>query len=402
MAHELTVDTPAMSLVTAEGRPAKVLQVGKYYPPHMGGIETHLHTLCTSLRDVADVRAVVASGNAQAESVVLDQVPVERVATPFTLASAPLCPGMVSRIRHSAADLIHVHLPNPTAVLAYLASGHRGPLVVTYHSDTVRQAILGPAFNPILHRFLRRSTAIIATSPNYLATSNVLARHRDRCHVIPYGIPLSQFESCDAASVDRVRRQFGERLVLGVGRLVYYKGFEYAIEAMRNVRGRLLLAGTGPLLEKLQALAVSRGVGDRVVFLGEIQNNDITPYYHAADAFILPSIARSEAFGIVQIEAMAAGRPVINTSLDSGVPFVSQDGITGLTIPPEDPQALASAINRLFDDRDLRERLGTAAQRRAAQEFSVGTMLGRVVSLYQNILDKAPGPVRQNATVSST
>lgn len=375
-----------MALVTTQGRRVRVLHVGKYYPPHMGGIETHLQTLCTSLREVADIRAVVASDHAKGESVIIDQVPVERVGTRFTLASAPFCPGMMSYIRNSAADLIHVHLPNPTAVLAYLASGHGGPLIVTYHSDTVRQAILGAAFNPILQRFLRRSAAIIATSPNYLATSMVLAQHRERCHVVPYGIPLSQFESCDADAAARIRAQFGERLLLAVGRLVYYKGFEYAIEAMRNVRGRLLIAGTGPLGDKLRAHAITCGVGERVVFLGEIQNNDITPYYHAADAFILPSVARSEAFGIVQIEAMAAGKPVINTSLDSGVPFVSQDGVTGLTVPPRDPHALASAINRLLDNRDVRERLGAAARRRAAEEFSVETMTARITSLYQSIL----------------
>src|SRR5205814_5952563 len=128
-------------------------------------------------------------------------------------------------------------------------------------------------------------------------------------------------------------------------------GFEYLIEALTSVKGKLLLVGTGPLLEELAALAAARGVADRVVFLGEIQNEDVTPYYHASDVFVLPSIARSEAFGIVQIEAMAAGKPVVNTDLDSGVPFVSQHDLTGLTVPPKNSAALANALNRILDDR---------------------------------------------------
>ncbi len=375
--------------MSPERRKAKVLQVGKYYPPHMGGIETHLQTLCTSMQGLVNVRALVANDGPSKESALCEGVPVDLVGTPFTIASAPFCPAMRSQIRASDADLVHLHLPNPTAVLAYLASGRRGPLVVSYHSDTVRQAVLGTMFEPILHRLLGRSTAIIATSPNYLASSAVLARHRGRCQVIPYGIPLSRFQSCDPAAVARIREQYGQRLVLAVGRLVYYKGFEYAIQAMQDVRGRLLVAGTGPLREKLQALAVHCGVSDRVAFLGEIQNQDITPYYHAADVFILPSVARSEAFGIVQIESMAAGTPVINTSLDSGVPFVSEDGVTGLTVPPADPAALASAIRRLLDDDELRKQFGAAARRRAAQEFSVETMVKGMAGLYNRVLEQS-------------
>jgi rhamnosyl/mannosyltransferase len=275
------------------------------------------------------------------------------------------------------------------AVVAWLASGRRDPLVVTYHSDTVRQAFLGAAFDPIQHWMLSRAAAIIATSPNYAATSPVLARHRDRCHIIPYGIPLAQFQSCAPAAVNQLHQQYGDRLVLAVGRLVYYKGFENLIAAMRNVNGRLLVAGDGPLREKLQGLAAESGAAGKVVFLGEIPNNEITPYYHAASMFALPSVARSEAFGIVQIEAMTAGRPVVNTSLDSGVPFVSLDQITGLTVPPGDVGALGTAISRLLDDAELRRRFGDAARARAESEFSVEIMKSRILSLYRQVLKQA-------------
>jgi rhamnosyl/mannosyltransferase len=205
--------------------------------------------------------------------------------------------------------------------------------------------------------------------------------------VIPYGIDTEQFEQCDADAVRSVRARYGERLVISVGRLVYYKGFDVLIRAMASVRGKLLIVGDGPLRGELQALAVQLGVADKVVFAGEINNAGVTPYYHAADLFALASVARSEAFGIVQIEAMAAGLPVVNTSLDSGVPFVSLDGQTGLTVPPGNPQALAAAINRLLDDRGLRQSLGQAGVRRARQEFSLDTMLGRTLQLYRTVAD---------------
>lgn len=369
----------------APGRRLKVLQVGKFYPPHMGGIETHLQALCGALRDSVDLRVVVASDDSGSLCEVIDGVPVSRVPTKLTLFSTPLCPGMVREIRRCDADIVHLHLPNPTAVLAFLTSGHRGRLVVTYHSDTVRQKILGPMFEPCLHALLRRASAIIATSPDYRRTSAVLSRYPDRCHVIPYGIALEQFERCDSAKVAQIRRQYGERLVVSVGRLVYYKGFEYLIRAMAQVRGTLLIVGDGPLRARLERLAAELGVRERVVFTGEIQNEEIVPFYHAADVFALASIARSEAFGIVQIEAMAAGIPVVNTSLDSGVPFVSRHDETGLTVPPQDPEALAAALNRLLDDEDLRASFGRAARRRACQEFSVGTMLARTVDLYEEV-----------------
>ena len=370
----------------AAARRLKVLHVGKFYPPHMGGIETHLQALCGELSKTVDLRVVVASEDHQRSDEALEGVSVSRIPTRLTLASTPLCPGMVAQIRRSQADIVHIHLPNPMAVLAYLASGHPGRLVVTYHSDTVRQRVLGALFEPFLHQALRRSSAIIATSPDYRRTSPVLARYLDRCQVIPYGIAVEQFERCDPGAAARVRKELGERLVISVGRLVYYKGFEYLIRAMVKVQGRLVIIGDGPLRGKLQELARSLGIENKVVFAGEIQNANVTPYYHAADLFALASVARSEAFGIVQIEAMAAGRPVVNTNLDSGVPFVSLHQKTGLTVPPADPDALAGAINLLLDDSRLRGSLGAAARERARQEFGLEAMRSRTLALYDSVM----------------
>jgi rhamnosyl/mannosyltransferase len=227
---------------------------------------------------------------------------------------------------------------------------------------------------------------IIATSARYVETSAVLSGFTDRCRVIPYGIPLEQFNTCDHAEVARIKAQYGPRLIISVGRLIYYKGFEQLVEAMRHVNGHLLIVGEGHLHEDLQGKAKARQLEDKISFLGEIHNQNIVPYYQASDVFALASVARSEAFGIVQLEAMACGKPVVNTNLDSGVPSVSLDGVTGLTVPPADPEALAAALNKLLDDAELRQSYGRAARARVEQEFDQDIMLARMLKLYSGVL----------------
>lgn len=262
--------------------------------------------------------------------------------------------------------------------------------MLTYHSDVVRQRTMSALFKPLLDTAMRRASAILATSPNYLATSPVLAAHRARCQVVPYGIPLDRFDPPDQDRAAAIATLHGPRLVLAVGRLVYYKGFDVLIRAMRLVEARLVIIGEGPLEGSLRALARAEGVSHKVTLLGEVQNSDVAPFFAAADVFVLPSVARSEAFGIVQLEAMASGTPVVNTALDSGVPWVSQHERTGLTVPPGDPPALAAALARLLDDRVLRDRLGAAARARARAEFDVRVMGDRVAGIYRTLL-ASPG-----------
>jgi len=370
-------------------RRLSVLQVGKFYPPHVGGIETHLQVLseASQAEGKVDLVVLVANDGPRTQEGKLRGVKVIRVGTAFEFAATPICPRLIAEIRGRPADIIHLHYPNPMAVLAYLASGHEGRLVVTYHSDVVRQKLLGWTFQPFLMRTLRRASAIIATSPDYAASSPVL-RRCPQTTVVPYGIPLEMFQQCDAERVAAIRQRYGQRLIISVGRLIYYKGFEYLIRAMASVDATLLLVGEGPLRSALEREAAEANVRDKVVFLGEIQNDDIAPYYHACDLFVLPSVARSEAFGIVQLEAMACGKPVINTRLASGVPFVSRDGETGLTVPPADVPALAKAIERLLNDDPLRERFGDAARHRVESEFTASAMVDKTFAIYEEITER--------------
>jgi len=292
---------------------------------------------------------------------------------------------MIGRIREARADIVHIHWPNPTAVLAYLLSRHRGHLIFTYHSDIIRQRLLRKPFWPILRHALKRARAIIAASPNYVETSPVLQKFRERCRVIPFGIPLAQFEEVDQLEVARIRRRYGPRIVLAVGRLVYYKGFRYLVRAMREVDAHLIIVGSGPLLDDLRREAQALGVNNRVTILTDVER--VAPFYHAADVFALPSIARSEAFGIVQLEAMACRKPVVNTRLDSGVTFASPDGVSGLTVPPKDARALGQAINLLLDDEALRARYGQAGRLRVEREFDLKVMTERTLELYREVMN---------------
>ena len=365
----------------------RVVQVGKYYPPHVGGIETHLQALCDGLKESYDVQVFVAGDRRRDVDSIVDGVTVHRLGIQFKIAGAPVCPTMPWKIRRSGADLVHIHLPNPAGVLALLASGYRGPLVATWHSDVIRQRRLAKMFEPVQRRFLANCDALIATSPSYVESSPDLSRLRKRTVVIPYGIPVEEFCDPPAAAL-AIRSARSGPLLLAVGRLVYYKGFEYLIRAMKQIDATLLLIGDGPLLRSLQNLARELGVASRIEFLGEMQPREVVPYYHAVDLFVLPSIARSEAFGIVQLEAMACGTPVVNTNLASGVPFASRDGVTGLTVEPASADALATAVNRLLGDPQLRSKYGEAARRRVESEFTIDVMVQRIRDLYEAVLDR--------------
>jgi rhamnosyl/mannosyltransferase len=348
-------------------------------------MESHLEGLSNELNQLVDLEVIVANSGRRTKEEIVDGVKVTRVGKLFDLQSAPICPDLMRQIRRASADIIHIHWPNPSAVLAYLASGHRGRLVITYHSDVVRQRMLAAAFTPILRTALNRAAAIIVSSPNYIDGSYVLPEFRARCRVIPFGVSEEFFADVDADEVRRIREEYGPAIVLAVGRMVYYKGFEHLVRAMAQVDAHLLLIGKGPMRQFLVQLALDLGISERITFLSGV--DDIRPYYQAADLFALSSVMRSEAFGIVQLEAMACGKPIINTQLDSGVTFVSPHGVSGLTVPPADAIALGEGINELLAQPDRRAELGAGARKRVAQSFTVEKMVQSTFQLYQDVMN---------------
>ncbi len=373
----------------------KILQVYKdYYPPVKGGIEGHLNLLSEGLRrNGMDVEVLVSNTRAALERITVNGIPVTKVPQVGRFASAPLnatFPFWLQKLGKNA-DIIHFHFPNPTAELSSLFPGLTNNVVVTYHSDIVKQKRLKEVYSPFLVRFLKKSRAIIATSRNYVHSSPVLSRFEHKCRVIPLGIDIDKFRYPEEKQpeIEAIRRRYGP-FILFIGRFRYYKGLHVMIEAMRHIRGRLLLIGTGPLERELRRQAREAGMADKVIFLGELSDPEMIRYLHACEVFVLPSIQRSEAFGIVQLEAMACGKPVVCTELDTGTSFVNQHGRTGLVVAPGDVASLAEAVNRLMDRPELRRQFGQAGHRRVSTHFSVERMIAEVVSLYREILAETP------------
>jgi len=361
-----------------------IIQIGKYYPPHMGGMETHIQNLVSGLSCSEDVQVIVARDSIRGRVDRMDGAIITRVPTLGVVASMPVTPTLPWELMKVKPGLVHVHVPNPAAAFAIVAARYRGPLVIMHQSDTLGRKLLKRFSDPFVNEMMRRADRIIVASQRYLDSSEELAPFKAKCTVIPMGINIEKERDNVGAESAKVVQQYGPRLVLAVGRLVGYKGFRYLLEAMRMVDATLLLVGTGPLDATLKHSAQELGVSHKVKFLGRVDN--LQKYYQASSVFVLPSISRAEAFGLVQLEAMAVGVPVINTDLNSGVPEVSLDGVTGITVPPEDADAIARAVNRLLEDAGLRKRMGEAGRDRARREFAPGLMIERTMKLYEEVL----------------
>lgn len=375
----------------------RVTMVNKYYHPHLGGIEHHLHDLACGLRGLGDeVEALVANESRERAHDEIDGVSVARLPRLAAYSSTPVAPGMRRAIRSLAMserrpDVLHLHSPYPWGEMAWLSASAGVPTVLTYHSDIVRQRVLGAAYRPLLERVLDRVDLIIAGSPNMVEHSELLAPRKNKCRVVPYGIDVSLFDDAP----DTLRRAAELKasqlrpVVLFVGRLVYYKGADVLLRAMKQVDADVVLIGRGPMEAELREYAVAHGIASRVSFLPPCDDAELAAWYHAADVFALPSVARSEAFGLVQIEAHAAGTPVVSTDLTTGVPFANLDGITGITVPVGDSDALAQAINRLLEDDQLRSRLGSQARARARSDFTIERMARETHAVYAEAAGEA-------------
>lgn len=365
----------------------KILHIYKDYYPVLGGIENHVRIVAEEQARLGhDVTVLVTNRGLRGEVSESAAPRVIKAGRLATIASAPISLSLPLWMRRLPCDVAHLHFPYPIGEMAYLLAGRARRLVVTYHSDIVRQKWLLRFYAPLLRRLLQRADRILPTNQRYLETSDFLASVRDKCTVVPLGINLKRFEQADRARAQEIRRQFGPDTLIFVGRLRYYKGLEYLIRAMSQVPARLLVIGTGPMEKQWRALAADLRLASKVTFLGDVDDASLPAYYAAGALFVLPSSQRSEAFGVSMLEGMACGLPAISTELGTGTSFVNLHEQTGLVVPPGDPAALAQAINRLLADTELRQRLGKAAHARAWGEFSHVAMVERIVQVYHDVL----------------
>ena len=366
----------------------KVLQLGKFYPPDIGGIESVMQDICDGINArglVCDVLCSNSSYNFSYE-ILESRARIYRTKSFGKLASTSITPQMIFTLQKliKAYDIIHLHLPDPMANLALFLSDIQGKLIILHwHSDIIKQRHLLKLYAPLQSWLLQRAHSIIATSPKYALESAFLQPYRDKCVSIPIGIDDIAPSSLESTLPQRpAQSKKGEKKVIfALGRLVAYKGFEYAIEAMTLLPQYCLhIGGTGALQQKLQQKINALGLQDRVKLLGTLSHQERAQQFRNAHIFILPSITKNEAFGIVQVEAMSQGLPVVSCSIDgSGVDYVNAHNISGLVVPPQNPAAIAQAIGEI--ERDY-ERFSRDARARFLQLFTSEKMLDSIYELY--------------------
>lgn len=367
----------------------KILHLYKDYYPVLGGIENHIKMLAEEqVKYGHRVWVLVTNQSFRTEVREVNGVQVIKAGRLATVASTPISVVLPYYLRSQRPEITHLHFPYPIGELSYLFFGNPSSLVITYHSDIVRQKFLLLLYQPFLRLVLQKADLIIVTSPNYRDSSLYLKRFRQKCRVIPLAIKTSRFLQVDPLQVEQIRVKYGSPLILFVGKLRYYKGLPYLLQAMTKIPAKLIIIGEGPLGSELRSLSLNLNLKDNVFFLGELSDEELPAYYQASDLFVLPACERSEAFGTVQIEAMVSGLPVISTELGTGTSYVNEHGKTGLVVPPRDTEALAKAILTLLSDKDLRLQMGRYARERALQEFSLQTMVDRITKAYKELLIK--------------
>lgn len=376
----------------------RVLQLGKYWRKE-GGIETHVKILCKTLATAGiDVVNLVSSINPKGDRFLIDGHTVVESPRLGVLSSASIAPKMLTDARQlhaeHAFDLIHLHFPDPMSHAVSLALPADIPRVITWHSDIVKQRRLLKLYKPFQTKEINRSKALVAaTQSHFTSSTQIPANYPDnQKHVIPFGIDFGWLELTLAVAekAESIKSRARERLIaFALGRHVGYKGFDMLLNALQHSDAYLILGGEGPLTPQLKSQAQKLGIKDRVFFTGKLSEEDAAACYHACDVFCLPSVTPNEAFGIVQVEAMACSKPVICTQLNNGVNEINPHMETGLTVPPSDPIALAEAINQLRDNPTLTNSLGRTAQQHARSRFSIQNMVNQHLALYEKLLGRS-------------
>lgn len=377
----------------APPRPS-VLHIFKvYYPDLFGGTLTVIRDICASLKDAFASAVLVCSQSAERREIVVNDVRVERVRSFGNIMSLPAAPTYPWRLwrRIAEHDLLALHAPFPLADLVFaFGFGARRPLVVHWHADIVTHAGLRWLVEPLMRRTLRRAKAIIVSDHALVDNTPLLREFEDKCRVVPFGIDTTGY---DWPKIEPHHVKDRGRLVLACGRLVPYKGFDVLVRAAAAHDFEVWIIGEGIERPRLEQLIQELGLHDRVRLLGSVNDCERIKLMCLADVFVMPSVTNAETFGLVQLEAMAAGRPVVNTALDTAVPRVARHGMEAITVPPGDVAKLGEAIDILIRDPERRRRMGLAARTRALTRYSTTAFRQGMETVYRDAV-AAPGKER--------
>ncbi|HEY1747614.1 MAG TPA: glycosyltransferase [Xanthobacteraceae bacterium] len=366
-----------------------VLHAYKVFPPDVtGGIPEAIAYIALGMSSRHQSSLLVARDRGFGRRFTFEGVPVEAVTSFGTAMSSPLAPSfpLVLAKRARDAALVALHHPFPLNDIGVaLSLPERTALVVHWHTKIIGKRPFAAFLAPMVRRTLSRAERIIVSHSMLIKDSPFLMPHADKCEIIPFGVHVDYWNELDdeQRSQAAALRARHPRLVLATGRLVPYKGFHVLIEALRHVDATVIVVGEGPLGRDLRRMAHRLGVDGRIILAGGLSRDDLKVHLRAARMLVLPSVTAAEAFGFVQLEAMAAGLPVINTDLPTGVPYVVRDGREGLTVTPGDPTALAAAIGRLLDDPDFAHSLGSAGRSRVAAEYRAEVFVRRTEDVYE-------------------
>ena len=357
-----------------------ILHLYKDYHPVLGGIENHVRVLAEAQAALGHrVTVLVCNPGGLTGSELLNGVEIVRARRLATVWSMPLSVHQPMLLARLGPDIVHVHSPYPLGETSALLLRRSARLVITHHADVFRQRRVMPIYAPILRRVLAASDAVIATSPLYVESSPWLHPIADHCRVIPLGVDEQRFQAVCEEPRDRARLLF-------VGKLRHYKGLDVLLRALTKVPGATLdVVGDGPMRGPWEDLAAELGLGDRIHFHGEVDDQDLLTHYRRAGLLVLPSTSRAEAFGTVLLEAMATGLPCVATELGTGTSWVVRDGDTGLVVPPADSQSLEQAIQTLIADEGRARSMGNAGRLRVEQNFTRAAMIAQTMTLYDEI-----------------
>lgn len=359
-----------------------------YYPDSFGGVEQVIRQLVVGTSRLGvDADVLTLTRDKQNLELEFEGHKVHRAPLNFEIASTGFSWSALARFTELSkeADLIHYHFPWPFMDIAHFFAKVKKPSVVTYHSDIVRQKYLLKLYQPLKFRFLDDVDRIVATSPNYLATSPVLERYKDKTEIITYGLDKSIYPSIDPVTLEKWRAKFGGKFFLFVGMLRYYKGLHILLEAIAGTDIPVVIVGSGPIENELKQQARTLGIKN-VHFLGALPETDKVALLTLCYALAFPSHLRSEAFGISLLEGAMFAKPMISSEIGTGTSYVNTANVTGLVVPPNDPMALRQALAYLLDNPQAAADMGKRAYERYRDLFTADKMAQNYVRLYQEVL----------------